>query len=198
MSLVTPAKVRALVDTDLSDADLSDVIAREEAALARVLGPLSGERTETLYISLHPAADELPIYLRRPTDAVTVTDAGVVITGLVRLHAGGRAIERTDLGVWTGPVATTYTPNDDLECERVVIELTRLTLTETGYLSETIGDYMYSRGARGGAANPTESARSRLIASLMPPAIPHSMRTPTSRRLYDTSAVYPRTNLPVP
>lgn len=186
MSLVTPAQVRALVDTDLSDADLADVIAREESALARVIGPLAGERTETAYISTHPDTAELPIILRRPTDTVEVTDNGVDATALVRVQADGRRVARTDTLTWTGPVAVTYTPTDELEVERVVIELTRLTLTETGYLSETIGEYSYSRGARGGAANPTESARGRLIATLLPHIPPHSMRTPTSRRLYDT------------
>src|SRR4051812_15402423 len=93
MSLVSPAQVRALVDTDLSDPDLADVIAREEAALARAIGPLAGERTETMYIAWHPDAHELPLALRRPTDAVTVEDNGVDVTADVRLHGNGRVIE---------------------------------------------------------------------------------------------------------
>ena len=185
MPVVTPAMVRALIDTDLLDADLAAVIAREEAALARAIGPLAGARTETAYITWHPANDGLPVVLRRPTAAVTVTDNAVAVAG-VTLRGDGRVVERTDGGRWAGPVALTYTPNDTLEVERVVIELVRLTLTETGYLSETIGEYSYQRGARGGALNPTEAARGKLVASLLPHTPPHTMRLESARNVTDT------------
>lgn len=185
MSLVTPAQVRALVETDLEDDDLADVIAREEADLARYIGVLAGERTETLYIALHPAADLLPLVLRRPTDAVEVVDNDVTLT-TVRLRGEGRVVERTDSLAWTGPVEVTYEPNDSLVLERVIIELVRLTLTETGYLSETIGDYSYSRGARGGAANPTEAARANMIRRLLPPSYIHTMRLASARQIADS------------
>ena len=185
-SVVSVEQVRALVDSDLSDADLQAVIDREEAALAREIGPLVGPRTQTFYVSSRPDNYPQSLMLTRPTSAVSVTEAG---TGMdpakVVLRGAGYVVDRgtgtppyLDGSHWAGPtVAVTYTPNDELEVERVVIELCRLTVTETGYLSETIGDYTYSRGARGGAINPTESARAKLIETLKPPVPAHTSRT---------------------
>jgi len=183
MTVVSVADVRALVDTDLSDADLETVIAREEAALARVIGPLDGPRTQTFYPDAHPETFSLPLILARPTDAVTLSDNGQALaSGDYRLHPNGLVIERMPgWTYWHGPMAATYTPNDLLEVQRVLIELTRLTVTETGYLSETIGDYSYSRGARGGSLNPTEAARSRLIQGLIPPLVASTSRLTSSR-----------------
>jgi hypothetical protein len=45
--MLTTAQARALITTSLSDQDLDEVIAREEAWLARRIGPLEGERVET-------------------------------------------------------------------------------------------------------------------------------------------------------
>lgn len=193
MSLVTTDQVRALVDTDLSDDDLQAVIDREEASLARVIGPLEGERTQTVYPDQHPETATLPVILQRPTDAVAVQDNGLALDATAyRLHPDGRTVERTATWAWwVGPAAFTYTPNDTLEVERVVIELTRLTVTETGYLSETIGEYTYSRGARGGSLNPTEAARKKLIQTLMPPLAAHTMRTATGRQW---TPVWPQAN----
>jgi hypothetical protein len=164
------AQVRALVTTSMSDADLQDLIDREEAALARQIGPLSGPRTQVWYVGdpsgpwpvygfgplygsslahmgARVASDRMgPLALLRPADAVEVTDNGVAVTPEdVRMLRNGTQIERAS-GGWTGPIVLgTYTPNDLSEVIGVVIGLCRLTVVETGYVSETIGGYAYTR-----------------------------------------------------
>jgi hypothetical protein len=196
-SLVAPADVRALVPTALVDADLQKVIDREEAALARAIGPLSGARTQTWYIgdpsplwwdqAAFPGPNVAvwilsdrrgPLTLLRPTDAVTVTDNGVTVSGSdIRLLRRGTAVERGS-GGWNGPVVTVaYTPNDALEVARVVIELCRETLTATGYQSETIGDYSYTKALRAAAGQ--ADPRHELVRSLMTHLPRNTMRLRT-------------------
>lgn len=190
---VTPvADVRALVPSVLTDDQLGSVIAREEAALARLVTDLAGPRTQVYYIGSpaqagmwwdaaamsspegrHPIAafwlvsDRTgPLGLLRPTDAVSVTDNGVAVApGDVRLLRQGTLVERAS-GGWHGPVvAVTYTPNDLLEVRRVVIELCRLILTETGYQAERVGDYSYAKHLRPAPGQP--DPRRELVRSLM-------------------------------
>lgn len=165
MSLVTLAEVRALVSTELSDANLQAVIDREEAELAARIGPLTGARTETVY----PDHSTERVYLRRPTSSVTVTSDGTAITlgdddGEYRLVKLGSALHLVN-ETWGEVVTAAYTPNDELRVKRVLIELIRLTATETGYLSERIGQYSYQRSQTPGAV---QSTREALIRSLLP------------------------------
>lgn len=74
MSLVSVTDVQALVDTDLTATQLQVVLDREERWLARRIGQLSGERTETFY----PRRLKEPLYLRRP--AIYEPDDGPTIT----------------------------------------------------------------------------------------------------------------------
>lgn len=165
MSLVTVAEVQALVSTELADADLQDVIDREEAELASRIGPLTGARTEYFY----PDHSAERLYLRRSTDSVTVTNEGTAVTlgdddGEYRLVGNGTALHLVSTN-WGYDVTATYTPNDELRVKRVLIELIRLTTTETGYTSERIGQYSYQKAQTPGAS---ESTREALIRSLLP------------------------------
>ena len=191
-SLVTPAQVMALVQSNLTPDQVQDVINREEAALARQITELSGERTQAFYVG-DPAARGLwwdvismswpqgrspwatlwmandrmgPLGLLRPTSAVVVVDNGETVADSdIRLLRQGTLVER-GAGGWNGPlVEVTYTPDDELEVERVVIELCRLTMTETGYQEEQIGDYRYVKALRQGGT-PVDP-RKALIRSLM-------------------------------
>jgi hypothetical protein len=110
---------------------------------------------------------------------VTVVDNGVTISaGDIRLLRQGTLVERAS-GGWNGPlVEVTYTPNDSLEVVRVVIELCRMTMTETGYQAEHIGDYSYAKHLRPG---PGEiDPRKALIRSLMTHLPKGTMRIRTS------------------
>lgn len=196
-AVVTPftsvEDVRALVPSALTDEQLATVISREEAWLARRIGVLAGPRTQTFHIRsatagmvIDPGAwtanvgvtsDRMgPLGLGRPTGAVTVTDGGVAVDAAdVRLLRGGTAVERAS-GGWTGPtVAVAYTPDDAEEVRRAVIELVRLTTTESGYASERIGEYSYTRGAGGSG-----SLREALVRSLVTHGVAGTTRIPSS------------------
>ncbi len=167
MSLTTVAEVRALVDTDLEDADLQAVIDREEAWLARRVGPLSGPRTVTIP---DPRFDA-DLVLARPTAAATVTSAGQPVT--VDL-IGGTILRR--LSGWLAPVAVTYTPDDELEVKRAVIHLIGIALKGGDDLaSETIGSYSYQRFGAQGSAGSSRPTRASIVRSLLPKAYPTSV-----------------------
>lgn len=215
-SLVTPAQVMALVPSRLGSSDVQDVIDREEAALARQITDLAGSRTQAFYVgdpaamglwwdslalswpdgrspytSIWMMSDRLGVLgLLRPTDSVAVKDNGVTVsTGDIRLLRQGTVVERAS-GGWNGPlVEVTYTPNDALEVTRVVIELCRMTITETGYQSETIGSYSYAKALRPfpGEVDP----RKALIRSLMTHLPKGSMRIRSSSEDDRIGAVAP-------
>jgi hypothetical protein len=177
-TVVTVEQVKAVVSTDLSDEDLEEVIAREEAWLARRLGPLTGERDQTCYII--DSDLDMPLYLARPT--VEVVDNGIELgEAQVRLLGAGTQVERADAS-WTGPVVViTFTPNDELEVERAVIELTRLSVSTTPFESERIGEYSYSRGTGAGARSPAMQ-RAEILRELLPLRGPRTMRLKSSLR----------------
>ncbi len=174
MSLLTIAEARALITTSLGDTDLQAAIDREESWLARSIGALSGERTQTLWVRSTDLDD--PLLLQRPTDAVAVTDGGVALdASAVRLLAGGTIIEKAT-GSWTGPsVAVTSTPDDEDEVKRVLIDLVRLTVTTSPFVSETTGPYSYQRGGDD-ATRSIDAARRTLASDLLPHKGPKSVR----------------------
>ncbi|HEY8819053.1 MAG TPA: hypothetical protein VIM25_09565, partial [Candidatus Limnocylindrales bacterium] len=205
-SFVPLADLRALVPARQSDLDLQTILDREEAWLADRVGPLSGERTQTFYLPaereqfyIEPSGYALdrprlpypymirdvdaegPLILFRQADTVSLaTDGGATVT--TRLLRLGWMVEKTT-GPWLGPsMAVTYTPTDAGSVAKVVIELVRLTVNETGFIQERIGDYMYSR--RAGLIEPVaanEVARQALVRSLLYPTnIPRTMRIKSS------------------
>jgi hypothetical protein len=159
-SLVSIAEVRALVRSRLSDPDLQAVIDREEAWLAGRIGSLTGERTDTVT----PGIGDTPLFLSRRAPSVVLVDAGRTLaaseflftpsTGMIRRIwapdlSSGAPWRQLYLG-WQGTVAVTYTPSDEAGVKSAVIGLVRLTVGETGFASETIGDYSYTRGVSAG------------------------------------------------
>lgn len=179
MSLVTPAQVKALVSTSLSDADLQVIIDREEGWLAGLIGALSGERSEVFY----PRRGSEHLHLRRPTDSVTVDNNGTTVDegdeiGDFRLLYSGTVVElvsadwlsSTTALTGYGPVSVTYTPNDSDAIETAIIDLLRLRTTDTGYVSERIGQYSYQTAQLPGAR---ERTRRAILESLRKPLCPH-------------------------
>ncbi len=172
-SFVSIAEVRALVRSRLSDSDLQTIIDREEAWLAGKIGVLSGSRTDTF----RPGVTNTPLYLSRLTDSVTVTDNGVAVSAADLLFTSSTGCLRRVVGVypwpypipatwypsWQGAVAVTWTPTDGAAVTAGVINLIRLTTSETGFDSEQIGDYSYSRGASAGRVSRAGVVRSILL-----------------------------------
>lgn len=159
-SLVTLDEVRAVVETSLGDVDLGAVIDREEAWLATRIGALSGERTVTYWpgvLDWRPVPErersdvflpgtDGPLFLSRRTTSVVVTDAGVSVAAADLRFVPDSGLIRRLRGYWAGPVTVAFSPADTAEVKRVVIELVRGTLSETGHDAESIGDYSYTRG----------------------------------------------------
>ncbi|MFN2466139.1 MAG: hypothetical protein ABR598_07735 [Candidatus Dormibacteria bacterium] len=144
-------ELRALVIApDLSDDQLLSVTAREEAWLARRIGQLVGEVTQHIWVS--PWDADSTLYLLRPTDSVSVVDGGAAIEPQnIRLIERGTQIEKV-FGWWLGttnrqlgPVAVTYTPNDEPEVKKALIDLVRLALPDPGVSSEQTGQYRVDR-----------------------------------------------------
>lgn len=157
MSFVQLADVKALVASGLTDVQLQTVIDREEAAVARCIGALGGTRTVTYRQSDHGTV----LRLRRPGRDITVSEAGVTLDAS-SFTASGRTIARTGT-YWQAPIAVTYTPDDAADVTRVVIELVRLAVNQTGFRSEQIaGEYTYQALPSG--------EREALIQSLLPVA----------------------------
>lgn len=136
--MLTVDEARALVTTSLSDADLEDVIEREEAWLARRIGPLEGERIET-FVSRD--GDEV-LRLQRPADSVAVEDdSGSLSAFSYRRWSDVVPGTSTASLSWAGDVLVTYTPNDELEVKRSLITLVRLAVSESAYASQAAGGY---------------------------------------------------------
>lgn len=138
--MLTVDEARALVTTSLSDADLADVISRQEAWLARRVGPLDGQRTETF---VTPDGDEV-LHLQRPgqSDSMTVSDEGGAVTAVAL--RGWSDVVRTDSISWDTPVTVAYTPSDEDEVKEALLTLVRLAVTESGFNSESQQGYSYS------------------------------------------------------
>ena len=155
---------RALITTSLDDDQLTEAITREEAWLARRVGPLSGSRTE-LFV---PSDGDERLLLRRPTEAVSIIDD----SGAVSLYdlRGWADVVRTS-GAWSGEVLIDYDPSDADEVVRVLVTLLRLTLGESAYTAQAAQGYSSS-------VSVVEQKRSRYAAlrSLMRPREPYSMR----------------------
>jgi len=171
-SVTSIAEVRALVRSRLSDPDLQVVIDREEAWLAGRVGPLTGERTDTFT----PGLGDTPLYLRRRAESVVLTDDGRTLaaseflftpsTGMIRRIVGYLSDPPRYLyvaGAWQGTVTATYTPADEADVKLAVIALVRIALNESGYQSETIGDYAYDLGAATDRPSRAGIARSILV-----------------------------------
>ena len=150
------------------------ILDQVEAEMARILGPLTGSRTETFYTG---GANTGKLSLGRYTDAVAVVDNGATVaTGQFRLIDRGSAIARDYNAAswwWTGPyVGVTYEPNDLAEVTAVAYQVLALSYSPevaAGALqAETIGSYSYSKA--GGTQSPQGSlaARKSLIKSLLP------------------------------
>lgn len=141
MPLLSVTELRALVETDRTDAELTAIIAREEAAMVRKLGPHGDGVSTVTGVATGYGGD---LFLGRPVVSVTS------VAGTAWASLGGLALYpgqgRVTGGRYTGAVAVVYTPADDREERKAaLIDLVRLTLARTAYKSEsTAGEHSYS------------------------------------------------------
>lgn len=171
MSLIILAEARARdIALPADDDAAQDIIDEQEAWLARKVGLLQGERTETFYVG--QSATHGKLGLRRYTDSVVLTDAGAgVAADQFRLIDNGSSVVLAYIAPsrwWMGPYVTAkYTPTDLSEVRRVLFGLIALEAAPPGqYDSETIGSYSYTRVGQGGLLPSVQ--RAALVSSLLP------------------------------
>lgn len=156
MPLLTTADIRPHVETALDDTALQRIVDRIDADVVARVGPHAGPLTEVV------AGRTQSIYVRRPIASVTtvregnVIDAGattLTVDTHYRLWAAEGRLERLPAGAGFGQlVEVVYTPVDDTEQrKRVLLELVRLDLAQSGRLREAVGrDYDYAALDYGG------------------------------------------------
>lgn len=162
MPLLSAADLRDHVETDLNDTRLQDVIDRLEAELLQRTGPHAGPLVEIL------AGGGASVFLRRPISTVSSVREGARIEPSTpaltaatdyRVWPDQGRVERLTPGAELGtPAATvaaqfaavvevTYSPVDDQpQRKRVLLELVRLDLAQSGRAAESVGDDYRYRG----------------------------------------------------
>jgi hypothetical protein len=146
-SLVSPANVKALINTALSDTDLQTVIDRVEAQITARIG---APQTDAMATTLTKTFRGEGFYLFMPTEIssiVSISEDGSALTSDQYQTWGGGVIERMpDESFWGDRMTVVYKPADDrLTRTQVIIDLVRLVIERTALQSENIaGEYSYT------------------------------------------------------
>lgn len=179
-TVLTLERARGMgLGAELGDEDLQAAIDREEAWLARRIGPLTGERPEAFPLAhIRPTSHE--VRLRRPTDEVQLMQSGATVDEVELRHDGWRVALLPEGSHFTGPVECTYTPTDEAEVEGALIELLSLrlgTASSAGLAGEIMGSYSWTR-----AQGSSTRIRASIVRQLLEPATAGSTRLSSSVR----------------
>jgi hypothetical protein len=146
-SLVSPADVKKLVKTAMSDDDLQEVIDRVEAQIVQKIGiPQDDDHTVQVMKTLHGGTDSLFLPTEIHSIVSIVEDDVEVETDEYRVWGAG-VIEHLPLNSnWGSVCVVTYKPADDRpKRKQVIIDLVRLVIERTAMKSENIaGEYSYT------------------------------------------------------
>lgn len=146
-SLVSPAQVKVLINTSLSDVNLQTVIDRIEAQITEKIGAPQTDAYATEVVKTQRGEGS---NLFMPTEiysVVSVVEDGTTLATDEYQAWGGGVIERLPMGEsWGARCVVTYKPADDrLKRAQVIIDLVRLTLERTALRQESIaGEYSYT------------------------------------------------------
>jgi len=146
-SLVSPADVKALINTSMSDANLQTVIDRIEAQITERIG---APQTDLMTTTLTKTFRGEGFYLFMPTEiyaVVSISEDGNALTSDQYETWAGGVIERLpDESYWGDRMTVVYKPVDDrLKRAQVIIDLVRLVIEHTALKSESIaGEYSYT------------------------------------------------------
>lgn len=153
MSLVSPATVKSLVPTPLTDAALQVVIDRIEADITAIIGePSDGTTTQ---VTEEHGGGVPDLYLKRPiaamvsvTEYAALTDStGTSLTEGTDYYAWDLQGKLQRIGTkWGARSTVVYTPVDERDKRtQAVIDLTRVYLSMTPFRGENVGrEYSYS------------------------------------------------------
>ena len=147
MSLVSPADVKALINTSISDTDLQTVIDRVEAQInARIGAPQTDAYATEVVKTLRGEGE----FIFMPTEIYSVSsiveDASTLTSDQYQTWAGGVIERLPEESHWGDRVVVTYKPTDDrLMRAQVIIDLVRIVIERTAMKSESIaGEYSYT------------------------------------------------------
>lgn len=155
MSLVTLANAQARV----GDSVTQEMIDGVEEWLAGEIGPLTGDRTETFYLSERRNLDVVDgLWLSRRTDEVTLTNDGdaLALDTDFRLINGLLVQHISDGESWGDTIVATYTPTDSDQVVEAIYDLLAFKVSSAQTLnlqSVRIGAYSETF-ATGSASNP--------------------------------------------
>ncbi len=140
----------------LGDAVTQAMIDGVEEWLTGEIGPLTGKRTETFYLSERRNLTTVDgLWLSRRTDAVTLTNDGSplvldtdfrVVSGLLVQHVSTGAS-------WLNTIVATYTPTDEGLVREAIYDLLTVRSLPSNLQSVRIGSYSETYGT-GGSMNP--------------------------------------------
>lgn len=146
-TLVSPAIVKAQVNTSMSDTNLQLVIDRIEAQINAKIGAPQTDAYETSIVKT-VRGEGLSLFM--PTEIYSVTsivEDGSTLTSDQYQTWGGGVIERLPVETpWGDRCVVMYKPADDrLKRTQVIIDLVRLVIERTAMKSENIaGEYSYT------------------------------------------------------
>lgn len=152
MSLVSLANAQARA----GDAVTQEMIDGVELWLAGEIGPLTGERTETFYLSERRNLDIVDgLWLSRRTDSVTLTNDGDSLTADTDYRLiNGLLIAHVSTGAsWGETIVATYTPTDEDMVIEAIYDLLTFRSLPSNLQSVRIGAYSETF-ATGSAVNP--------------------------------------------
>ena len=156
MSLVVLADAQARV----GDSVTQEMIDGLEAWLADEIGPLTGERTETFYLSERRDLSIVDgLWLSRRTDSVSLTNDGdaLVLDTDFRLINGLLVTQISTGAAWGDTIVATYTPTDSDQVVEVIYDLLTYRSINPNLQSIRIGAYSETYGT-GVAKDPVISA----------------------------------------
>lgn len=145
---VNVEEVKALVKTDLSDAELGSIIDRAEFAIVEIAGKpqtssLDLSLTETIY------GGTQNLFLKRPINSVTsITEDTVLLASTsYRIYTKQGRVVRLPLGsIWGDVISVVYIPSENISIfKQATIDLVRNIISRTTLQSESIGgEYSYT------------------------------------------------------
>lgn len=166
MSLVLLADAQARA----GDSVTQDMIDGTEAWLVTQIGPLTGERTETFYLSERRNLDTVDgLWLSRRTDSVELTNDGdALVDGTDFRLINNILVLHIPLGAsWLNTIVATYEPNDEVGVTEAIYGLLTFATLPINLQSVRIGAYSETFATGGTLKTPVAS----IIAKIKPAAL---------------------------
>ena len=168
MSLVVLATAQARA----GDSVTQEMIDGVEEWLVGEIGPLTGDRTETFYLSeRRDLATVDGLWLSRRTDLLTsLTNDGTALTldTDYRLINGILILQVSTGASWGDTMVATYTPNDTDQVTEAIYDLLTLRMLQPNLQAVRIGAYSETYFPSGGFTGGQASALRQILTRIKP------------------------------